>query len=166
MGFEPTSIIGFYNVDKPYGFFSNWYPSEFTVDGIKYSSSEQYMMHQKAVTFKDSATAEKILATNDQAYIKALGRVVANYKESVWSGMRQLIVFTGLMAKFSQNEDLRKALLDTGDAFLVECSPRDHIWGIGLSLDNDAWHNIDNWKGQNLLGYTLMAVRERLRNEA
>lgn len=109
--------------------------------------------------FGDKDTAVKILATDDVAEIKALGRLVANYNESYWNGVRQIIVFEGLIAKFSQNEDLIKA---TEDCILAECAVKDRIWGIGLSMNDLDRLERDKWIGQNLLGYALMMVRERL----
>lgn len=69
----------------------------------------------------------------------------------------------GLMAKFSQNEDLKQMLIDTGDAWLVECARSDTIWACGVRLDDDKRFDISNWRGQNLLGLALMEVRRRLK---
>ena len=96
------------------------------------------------------------------ARIKEYGRSVSGYNDNIWSGIRQIIVYDGLMEKFSQNEKLKKRLLDTDDAILAECAVRDCIWGIGLSMKDDRRFDISQWKGQNLLGYTLMMVRNRL----
>ena len=141
---------------------SNWYPSEFTVNDVDFSSMEQYMMYKKAVCFGDKDMANKILATDDVAKIKAFGRLVANYNESYWNGVRQIVVFEGLTAKFSQNEDLKTKLKATDNSILAECAVKDRIWGIGLSMNDPDRLKIDKWKGQNLLGYALMMVRERL----
>lgn len=156
-------VIGFHNPDEPYGFLSNWYLSDFSVEGIKFTSMEQYMMYKKAVLFDDSDIASKILNTDDVVLIKEFGRKVSNYNDSVWNGMRQVIIYKGLIEKFMQNEDLRKALLDTGDNILAECAVKDQIWGIGLSMTDNNRHDINAWKGQNLLGYSLMLVRDELR---
>ena len=155
-------IICFHNPDEENAYLSNWYPSDFTVNGIHFSSMEQYMMYQKALRFGDTKIADKILATDDVAKIKKLGREVQGYDESVWNGVRQIIVYEGLTAKFSQNEDLKEKLLETKDAILAECAVRDKIWGIGLSMTDDKRFDKDKWKGQNLLGYALMLVREHL----
>ena len=120
------------------------------------------MMYKKAVCFGDKDMADKILATDDVAEIKAFGRLVANYNESYWNGVRQIVVFEGLTAKFSQNEDLKAKLKATDNSILAECAVKDRIWGIGLSMNNPDRLQIDKWKGQNLLGYALMMVRERL----
>ena len=94
-------IVCFHNPNEDNGYLSNWYPSKFTVDDVNFSSMEQYMMYKKAVCFRDKDTADRILATNDVAKIKALGRLVADYNESYWNGVRQIVVFEGLIAKFS-----------------------------------------------------------------
>ena len=119
-------------------------------------------MYRKAISFHDLSVADKILATDDVAKIKALGRVVSNYDDIYWSGIRQIVVYEGLLAKFSQNEDLKEELNATGDALLAECAVNDRIWGIGLSMNDKNRFDMSKWTGQNLLGYTLMMVRERL----
>ena len=163
-GLQEMSVIGFHNPDEQYGFLSNWYLSAFTVDGIRFSSMEQYMMYKKAMLFGDSAIAAQIKNTDDVVTIKELGRKVSGYNDSVWNGMRQIIIYKGLLEKFRQNDDLRKALLDTGNNILAECAVKDCIWGIGLSMTDDNRNDLSSWKGQNLLGYTLMLVRDELRN--
>ncbi len=155
-------IICFHNPDEENGYLSNWYLSEFTIDEITFSSMEQYMMYKKALCFHDMDTANQILATDDVSKIKALGRLVRNYNESYWNGVRQIIIYNGLLAKFSQNEDLKEQLKATGNAILAECAVRDKIWGIGLSMKASKRLDRDQWKGQNLLGYALMMVRESL----
>ena len=156
------NIICFHNPDEENGYLSNWYLSQFSINGIQFSSMEQYMMYKKAVCFGDKDMANKILATDDVAEIKAFGRLVANYNESYWNGVRQIVVFEGLTAKLSQNEDLKAKLKATDNSILAECAVKDRIWGIGLSMNNPDRLQIDKWKGQNLLGYALMMVRERL----
>ncbi len=155
-------IIGFHNPDESYGYLSNWYLSEFTIKNITFYSMEQYMMYQKAMLFQDIITAEQILQTSNQGHIKMLGRSVKNYDDIIWNGMRQLIVYEGLVAKFQQNEDLHQKLLHTNDAILAECAVQDRIWGIGLSMTDENRFNISKWRGQNLLGFALMQVRNSL----
>lgn len=158
-------IICFHNPDEDNGYLSNWYPSPFTVDGVAFSSMEQFMMYRKAICFGDEAVAAQILSTSDVAEIKLLGRQVSNYDESMWNGIRQIVVYEGLLAKFSQNEELKTKLKATGNAVLAECAVKDHIWGIGLSMKDPDRLNKAKWNGQNLLGYALMMVRERLQQD-
>ena len=155
-------MICFHNPEEENGYLSNWYLSEFTVNGVTFSSMEQYMMYQKALYFHDEGTASQILATNDVARIKSLGRSVANYNESDWNGVRQIVVYEGLLAKFRQNEDLKAKLKETGESLLAECAVKDCIWGIGLSMKDPDRLEQSKWRGQNLLGYTLMMVRSML----
>ena len=155
-------VICFHNPDEENGFLSNWYLSNFSVGGTDFTSMEQFMMYQKAVCFHDNVIAEQILATQDVAHIKELGRLVSGYNESIWNGIRQIIVYEGLLAKFSQNDSLRKKLKDTQDAVLAECAVKDCIWGIGRSMNDPQRMNLEQWKGQNLLGYTLMMVRDKV----
>ena len=158
-------ILCFHLIDEPNGYLSNWYPSPFTLDGIRYASVEQYMMHQKAVTFGDSETAEAILATDDPGKIKALGRSVQNYSDTIWNGIRQIVVYRGLLEKFLQNAELKRQLLSTRPHILAECALRDTIWGIGMTMHDEYRFEPDLWQGQNLLGFTLMMVREELSKE-
>ena len=144
-------MICFHNPNEPYGWLSNWYSSDFTVDEIKYSSMEQYMMYQKAVLFHDKEIAEKILEASGCGKIKALGRKVHNFDESIWRANREKIVVKGLTAKFTQNEKLKKLLLKTRNDTLAECAVRDKIWGIGLSMHDSKILNEAEWQCQNLL---------------
>ena len=155
-------IICFHNPNEENGYLSNWFLSGFTVENTLFTSMEQYMMYQKAVCFNDVATAAKILHTDDVAVIKRLGRLVKGYNETYWNGIRQIVVYNGLLAKFSQNEELLKRLKTSEKAVLAECAVKDRIWGIGLSMSDPDRLEQANWKGQNLLGYTLKMVREEL----
>lgn len=148
------------------GFLSNWYKSEFTVNGVKFVNSEQWMMYQKAKIFGDDETAQKILASTSPKEVKDFGRKVKNYNDTIWNGVRQIVVYEGLKAKFEQNPDLAKQLLDTGDDILVECNPYDNIWAIHMTEDDPRVQDISQWQGQNLLGFTLMLVRTYLKKEA
>ena len=156
------TVICFHNNNEENGYLSNWYPSTFTHNGITFSSMEQYMMYRKALSFGDEKVATQILATDNAAEIKALGRLVSGYDESLWNRIRQIVVYEGLFAKFTQNPDLRERLKDTGNAFLAECAVNDRIWGIGLSMRDPSRLDRAKWQGQNLLGYALMMVREKL----
>ena len=158
-------IICFHLIDEPNGYLSNWYPSPFTIDGLSFSSVEQYMMHQKAVTFGDEETAAAILATDNPGKIKALGRSVRNYDDTRWNGIRQIVVYKGLLEKFRQNPNLKQQLLATAPHTLAECALQDKIWGIGISMHDECRFDPDLWEGQNLLGFTLMMVQEELLKE-
>lgn len=159
-----NNIICFHNPNEENGYLSNWYMSEFTCDDIKFSSMEQYMMYQKAVTFHDYDVAKDIMGTDDVAEIKALGRKVKNYSDVIWNGLRQIVIYQGLFAKFQQNVTLKQRLLETGDSIIAECAVRDTIWGIGLSMKDTKRFDINEWQGTNLLGFALMAVRKELKN--
>ena len=154
-------VVCFHNPDEENGYLSNWYPSRFEVGGVAYTSLEQYMMHQKAVCFRDAAAAEQIMRTDDPARIKELGRQVANFDNARWNGVRQIVVYEGLLAKFSQDYGLGSRLLATKKALLAECAVNDSIWGIGLSMTDPDRLDPAKWKGQNLLGYALMMVRAK-----
>lgn len=156
------SVICFHNPNEENGYLSNWYLSPFTVEKKTFSSMEQFMMYRKAICFGDEAVATNILATHDASQIKALGRQVSNFDEHVWNGIKQIVVYEGLLTKFLQNGDLKDKLISTGEAILAECAVKDLIWGVGLSMKNPDRLDKTKWKGQNLLGYTLMMVRERL----
>lgn len=157
------NIVCFHNPDEENGYLSNWYHSDFCIEKIDFTSMEQYMMYKKAMCFYDNDIAEKILAAYDVAEIKKLGREVSNYNDNVWNGIRQIVVYEGLLAKFSQNYSLGESLKNTENAVLAECAVKDRIWGIGLPMNDPERFNIDKWKGQNLLGYALMQVREKLK---
>ena len=156
-------IICFHNPDEINGYLSNWYLSDFEINNIKYTSMEQYMMYQKAILFNDNEIAQQILETTNVGKIKALGRAVKNYDEIIWNGMRQVIVYDGLIEKFSQNKELKNQLLATDEDILAECAVQDKIWGIGLSMKDEKRFDMDKWQGQNLLGFSLMRVRDLLK---
>lgn len=144
---------------------SNWYLSEFTVDDIKFSSMEQYMMYEKVLLFQDQEAAEKILQTDNVADIKALGRSVQHFDDKIWIEVREEIVYKGVREKFRQNPELAENLEKTGEEIIAECAVKDRIWGIGLSMKDENRHCIDRWRGQNLLGKILMRVREEIKHQ-
>lgn len=141
---------------------TQWFKSPFTVEGVTYGCAEQYMMHQKALLFGDTETAEKIMATQSPKEQQDLGRVVKNYKQSVWDANKLRIVYKGNYEKFSQNPELKKVLFETGHSILVEASPIDTVWGIGMAEGDVGIDNPENWKGQNLLGWLVQLVRNQL----
>lgn len=157
------TVVCFHNPEEINGYLSNWYLSDFSVDGIQYSSMEQYMMYQKALLFQDMEIAKQILNTSNVGKIKALGRSVKNYEDVIWNGMRQIIVYQGLLQKFQQNTELKEKLLATQEHLLAECAVQDKIWGIGLSMKDERRLHLDKWQGQNLLGFSLMRVRSVLK---
>ena len=114
------------------------------------------------MVFNDEHIANCIMKTDDPGEIKDLGRKVSNFDNHVWNGVRQIIVYEGLIEKFSQNNDLKEMLKATGDAILVECAIKDTIWANGTSFYEYERFDMSKWKGQNLLGYALMMVREKL----
>lgn len=138
---------------------SQWYPAGFDNDGIHYPTAEHYMMAEKARLFNDKQALEKILVANDPNDAKELGRTVKGYQEALWKKHRVDIVVRGNQAKFSQNEKLKTFLKTTGDKVLVEASPHDKIWGIGLEQSHPDASNPAKWRGLNLLGFGLMKVR-------
>ncbi len=142
---------------------SQWHPARFTVGGIAYNCAEQYMMHRKALLFGDTAMAARILNAAKPHDQKQMGASVEGFVEETWCNHRVEIVTTGNMAKFSQNDGLKKRLLQTGEAILAEANPRDAIWGIALAADDPRALNPTQWQGENLLGRILMDVRARLR---
>ena len=144
------------------GWPSQWFPSSFSLDGVGYNCCEQFMMAEKARVFGDQATLAKILATDSPAEQKSLGRKIRNFDGAVWKGVCRGVVYAANLAKFSQNPVLRERLLATGRKVLVEASPLDTIWGIGLSANNPRAVDPAKWRGVNWLGVALMQVRDAL----
>lgn len=144
---------------------SQWYPSTFIVDGITYNCAEQYMMAEKARTFLDEETLAEILAASEPDVIKKLGRKVANFDATIWDEKCIEAVYKGNIHKFRQNPQLLKFLFSTGESTLVEASPYDKIWGIGMDESAASKLYPHVWKGENRLGFILMEVREYLRTE-
>ncbi|EAD7010503.1 NADAR family protein [Listeria monocytogenes] len=144
--------------------FSQWWICSFKVDGVEYNCAEQFMMAEKAKLFNDMEMREKILAAKHPKQAKDFGRLIRGFQEDIWLKNRFNIVMLANQAKFSQNEELKKFLMQTKNRILVEASPVDKIWGIGMAADNKNVENPLYWKGLNLLGFALMAVRDELEN--
>lgn len=142
---------------------SQWYKSGFIIDDVKYCCMEQYMMAEKAKLFNDSETLNLIMDETDQKTIKDLGRMVKNFNSNIWDENKYNIVLKGNFAKFSQNNNLKDFLLSTNDSIIVEASPYDKVWGIGMKQDDKNILDVSKWKGENLLGFALMEVRDMLR---
>lgn len=141
---------------------SQWYPAPFEVDGVVYPTAEHWMMASKARLFRDDETLVEILAAPDPHSAKKLGRKVASFEDKVWKNHARALVTEGNVHKFGQNAALKEYLLSTGSRVLVEASPRDRIWGIGMSSSHVDAEHPDRWRGQNLLGFALMDVRTKL----
>ncbi|TLS41633.1 NADAR family protein [Streptomyces montanus] len=154
---------------------SQWWPSPFTVDGVEYGTAEHWMMAAKARLFQDAEAERRVLAAEHPAEAKKAGRLVRGFDESIWERERFGIVVEGSVHKFAAHAELQAFLLGTGERsetgnppaggwgrVLVEASPVDRVWGIGLAADDERAHDPERWRGPNLLGFALMAARERL----
>jgi ribA/ribD-fused uncharacterized protein len=146
------------------GIFSQWYSYDMEIDGVVYNTAEQYMMAMKADYFGDTASLQKIMATNDPSEQKAQGRMVKGFDAEAWNAVSRGFVYKANLAKFSG--DLKQYLLDTGDREIVEASPYDKIWGIGMSVGHPDILDKSKWQGKNWLGECIMNVRETLRDRS
>lgn len=144
------------------GIYSQWYKASFTIQGTTYNCAEQYMMHQKAILFGDYHAAKLIMETKNPREQKAIGRTVKGFIASVWNARAKFIVKRGNHAKFTQNPELLEALLATAPTILVEASPRDSIWGIGIDEEKARKTPPEKWPGTNWLGEVLTELREEL----
>ena len=148
------------------GCFSQWWPCAFKVYEETYNSAEQFMMASKARLFNDEETFQKIMEATEPNTCKYLGRQVKGFDSKEWDRVCYNIVLLGNYNKFTQNEDLKKELLATGDKILVEASPYDHIWGIAMSKDHPDCGDPGKWKGTNLLGFALTELRDILKDRS
>lgn len=142
---------------------SQWWPAAFSVAGVEYATAEHWMMAAKARLFEDPEAEHRAITAPNPALAKKAGRLVRGFDEAVWQRERFGIVVEGSVHKFAAHPDLREFLLATGNRVLVEASPVDRVWGIGLAGDDEAAQDPERWQGPNLLGFALMAARERLR---
>ncbi|TYK52885.1 NADAR family protein [Actinomadura decatromicini] len=158
-----VKYLFFWGHQKPGpGYLSQWWLAAFTVDGTVYATAEHYMMAEKARLFGDAETAEAIVAASHPSEAKDLGRRVRGFDDDAWRDARVAIVVKGNEAKFGQHEELREYLVGTRNRVLVEASPLDRVWGIGLAADDPRAERPAEWRGLNLLGFALMTVRDSL----
>ncbi|MER5789248.1 NADAR family protein [Streptomyces sp. NPDC001980] len=141
---------------------SQWWPSPFVVDGVEYATAEHWMMAGKARLFGDPEAERAVLAAAHPAAAKKAGRLVRGFDEAIWQRERFGIVAEGSAHKFGAEPGLRDFLLGTGDRVLVEASPVDRVWGIGLAATDAGAEDPQRWRGLNLLGFALMEARARL----
>jgi ribA/ribD-fused uncharacterized protein len=156
---------GFLLFWKTGDYMSNWHLSPFSVDGINFNCAEQWMMYSKAMLFGDTQTATAILKEPVPRNQKALGRKVKGFDSEIWKEKCFDILVKGCFQKFVQNPEMKKKILDTHELVLVEASPHDDIWGVGMDEDHPDITNPDKWLGLNLLGMVLMEVRRLLREQ-
>jgi ribA/ribD-fused uncharacterized protein len=140
--------------------FSNWYPQSFDHLGIRYNCSEQYMMYKKALLFRDIEVAEMIMEQTSPRKQKFLGRQVRGFDQTVWLRECEDIMVPALVSKFTQDTYSLNCMLDTGDSTIVEASPYDKIWGIGMTKDDPRATDPTQWEGENRLGICLMKARD------
>jgi len=145
------------------GTYSQWCPSTFEIVGVKYNCCEQYMMAQKALLFNDIESHKMIMYATSPRDQKAFGRRVKGFDKDKWEAVCREIVYDANYAKFTQNPAMMAELLATGDREIVEASPEDKIWGIGLHENDARVHDKSQWQGTNWLGEAIMQVREKLR---
>ena len=146
------------------GVFSQWYHSPMTIDGVQYNCAEQYMMAQKARVFQDGYALCSIMESDSPSEQKAIGRGVKGFNQPVWDSVSRAVVMRASLAKFTSSERLLDQLMDTTGRLLVEASPTDVIWGIGLAENDPRCHDREQWRGTNWLGQVLTDLREHLRS--
>ena len=159
-------IANYYETDTHVYFYgsvySQWAMRDMIIDGIKYCTAEQYMMAEKARLFGDDHSLNQIMRSHDPFRQKALGRKVKNFDKDKWEEIARDVVYVANLAKFTQNKDAKQQLLATGDKVIVEASPYDCIWGVGLRCDDPKVLDFKNWRGTNWLGEAIMKVRDEL----
>lgn len=161
--YEKNNIVAFYSWKS---FMSNFHYASFDYQGLNFNSSEKFFMYYKALYFNDTETAKKILGEMAPGTCKYLGRQVKNFDNEEWNKVKENVMFNACLQKFKQNSSLARKLLETGDAVLAEASPKDTEWGIGIAIFDNRAYDPRHWKGKNLLGKTLMHIRELMRTKA
>ncbi|RSN46723.1 NADAR family protein [Actinomadura sp. WAC 06369] len=159
---ELPEFVLFWGGPRPKGQLSQWLHAPFTIDGVEYATAEHYMMAEKARLFGDRRAESRILANPSPAIAKSIGREVRGFDEETWAAHRYGIVVRGSVAKFAAHEHLREYLASTRGKALVEASPEDVVWGIGLDEHHPDARRPSRWKGTNLLGFALMEARDAL----
>ena len=142
--------------------YSQWAMRDIEIDGKIFNCNEQFMMFKKAELFGDEHAANHIMSAFDPSVQKSWGRKVKNFDKDKWEAIARDVVYDANYAKFTQHEDLKRQLLNSGDKIIVEGSPTDRIWGIGMSCDDPGITDPKNWRGTNWLGEAIMKVRENL----
>lgn len=161
---EENGFVLFWRPIGSFGYMSQWYSSEFSEDNVIYKTAEHYMMAQKAKLFRDDYYFNKIIEEDNPANVKKFGRKIAGFDPEKWNENKYDIVKNGNLLKFSQNSELKNLLTEnTRNAILVEASPYDRIWGIGLEEKDKRCLSVNEWQGENLLGFALMEVRDVLK---
>lgn len=164
---ETNNIIAFWKPKNTANIGSHvltqWHKCKFKLGNFQYNNTEQYMMMEKAKLFEDDFIYEQLKKPMHPKEYKALGRKIRGFEEKTWDKAKVEIVYKGNHAKFTQNKDLEKYLVQTKDKIIIEASPYDTVWGIGLAVTSDDLLIPENWKGENLLGFILMQVREEIR---
>lgn len=146
------------------GTYSQWCPSKFIIDGVEYNCAEQYMMAKKALMFNDFDAYREIMLEKEPALQKAIGKTVRGFDKKVWETYCKKIVYDGNMAKFKQNPKMKEELLSSDERVIVEASPEDTIWGIGMHESHPDILDKTKWLGTNWLGLCIMQVRETLKH--
>ncbi len=147
------------------GVFSQWCPSKFVIDEVEYNCTEQFMMAKKALLFEDEESYKLIMYADNPRDQKAFGRRVKGFDKDKWEAVCREYVYEGNYAKFTQNPEMCEELFSTGKLEIVEASPEDKIWGIGLHESDSRVHDKSKWEGTNWLGEAIMRVRKQLKDE-
>ena len=163
MNSATTTVLGFWQAGEANGYLSNWSDAGFELMERRFSTTEHWIMWQKARVMGDESTAAAILKAHGPKQAKALGGQASPYDDVVWCDVREELAYVGVRETFLQNPDLARQLLATGDLVLAEASPYDHVWGVGISVSDKGFSDMTGWNGQNLQGRICMRVRADLR---